>query len=387
MKRKNIAEQLRFGLVGCGAIGQEHIRNLALLQLKTEGNVRLIACCDTNEKIRSLARKNAAKDVKIYDSYKKMLSEEMSMNAIIVATPNWHHIHILRDLLGEDAKARESSKRPLLHILCEKPLCTNVKDCLEVESMLKRTGYAQGKAMFWVGMEYRFIPSVGRLISEIDKGTVGMPKMVHIREHRFPFLMKVDNWNRFAKNTGGTLVEKCCHFFDLSARMLREQKPVRVFATGAQDVNHLDEKLKGVGEGLVPDIIDNAFTVVDWSNGSRSCLDLCMFAEASQNQEEISVVGSKGKIEAHAPAHGAITSADQDPPNVLIGTRREWKDRVDPPPPPLPLQKLCVHAPLDVRSIFFTSVLESKKLRTILPNTHIHRYRKRVIMPVLHILN
>eukprot|EP00938_MAST-03A_sp_MAST-3A-sp1_P000721 g721.t1 len=349
MKRKNITEQLQFGLVGCGAIGQEHIRNLALLQLKTEGNVRLIACCDTNEKIRSLARKNAAKDVKIYDSYKKMLSEEMSMNAIIVATPNWHHIHILRDLLGEDAKARESSKRPLLHILCEKPLCTNVKDCLEVESMLKRTGYAQGKAMFWVGMEYRFIPSVGRLISEIDKGTVGMPKMVHIREHRFPFLMKVDNWNRFAKNTGGTLVEKCCHFFDLSARMLREQKPVRVFATGAQDVNHLDEKLKGVGEGLVPDIIDNAFTVVDWSNGSRSCLDLCMFAEASQNQEEISVVGSKGKIEAHAPAHGAITSADQDPPNVLIGTRREWKDRVDPPPPPLPLQKLCVHAPLDVQ--------------------------------------
>ena len=29
MKRKNSAEQLRFGLVGCGAIGQEHIRNLA----------------------------------------------------------------------------------------------------------------------------------------------------------------------------------------------------------------------------------------------------------------------------------------------------------------------------------------------------------------------
>ena len=127
-------------------------------------------------------------------------------------------------------------------------------------------------------------------------------------------------------------------------------------STGAQDVNHLDEKLKGVGEGLVPDIIDNAFTVVDWSNGSRSCLDLCMFAEASQNQEEISVVGSRGKIEAHAPAHGAITSAEQDPPNVLIGTRREWKDRVDPPPPPLPLQKLCVHAPLDVRSLIRLAV-------------------------------
>ena len=29
--------------------------------------------------------------------------------------------------------------------------------------------------------------------------------MLTIREHRFPFLKKVKNWNRFAKNTGGRL--------------------------------------------------------------------------------------------------------------------------------------------------------------------------------------
>ena len=34
-------------------------------------------------------------------------------------------------------------------------------------------------------------------------------------EPRFPFLRKVGDWNRFNRNTGGTLVEKCCHFFDL----------------------------------------------------------------------------------------------------------------------------------------------------------------------------
>jgi myo-inositol 2-dehydrogenase / D-chiro-inositol 1-dehydrogenase len=166
---------LRFGLVGCGAIGQEHIRNLSLLSLKTKGNVRLVACCDSNEKQRAIARKRT--DVQIFDSYKEMMKKS-DMNAVIVATPNWHHIHILREILGEDAKRREESSRPLLHVLCEKPLCTNVKDCLEVESMLKKTGYVKGNAMFWVGMEYRFIPSVGRLISEIDKGTVGKPRMV-----------------------------------------------------------------------------------------------------------------------------------------------------------------------------------------------------------------
>lgn len=65
--------------------------------------------------------------------------------------------------------------------------------------------------------------------------------MVSIREHRFPFLKKVGDWNRFASRTGGTLVEKCCHFFDLMARILKPRKPLRVFATGAQDVNHKTE--------------------------------------------------------------------------------------------------------------------------------------------------
>jgi len=33
--------------------------------------------------------------------------------------------------------------------------------------------------------------------------------------HRLAFLVKVDNRNRFSADTGRTLVEKCCHFFDL----------------------------------------------------------------------------------------------------------------------------------------------------------------------------
>ncbi len=49
----------------------------------------------------------------------------------------------------------------------------------------------------WVGMEYRFMPSIARLIQEVDIGTLGAPKMLSIREHRFPFLRKVGHWNRF----------------------------------------------------------------------------------------------------------------------------------------------------------------------------------------------
>lgn len=52
------------------------------------------------------------------------------------------------------------------------------------------------------------------------------------------------NWNRFNINTGGTLVEKCCHFFDLM-RLFAGSVPVRVMASGAIDINHKDELYDG----------------------------------------------------------------------------------------------------------------------------------------------
>jgi predicted dehydrogenase len=56
--------------------------------------------------------------------------------------------------------------------------------------------------------------------------------------------LQVNNWNRFNKNSGGTLVEKCCHFFDLMT-LIANSRPVRVMASGAQDINHLDEIYDG----------------------------------------------------------------------------------------------------------------------------------------------
>ena len=174
--------------------------------------------------------------------------------------------------------------------MVEKPLSTTVADCKRVIEK------AKDRCKIWVGLEYRYIPAIAELIQNVSTGVIGPIRMVAIREHRFPFLEKVGNWNRFNENTGGTLVEKCCHFFDLM-RLISGSNPVQVFASGNQDVNHLNE----IYDGRVPDILDNAYVIVDFESGARGMLDLCMFAEASHNQEEISVVGPLGKIEALVP--------------------------------------------------------------------------------------
>lgn len=51
-----------------------------------------------------------------------------------------------------------------------------------------------------------------------------------------------------------------------------------------------------VGAGQTPDILDNAYVIVEYEGGARACLDLCMFAEGSRNEQEICVVGDQGKV-------------------------------------------------------------------------------------------
>jgi predicted dehydrogenase len=203
-------------------------------------------------------------------------------DAVVIASPNHTHHAVLLDVLASP-----------LHVMVEKPLCTTVDDCIDVIAAAEAVATRWPDRVVWMGLEYRYMPPTTAVLHEVRHGSLGAVRMVAIREHRFPFLPKVGNWNRFNRNTGGTLVEKCCHFFDLMNQVV-DRRPLRVMASGAQDVNHLDERY----DGETPDILDNAFVVVDYEGGARAMLDLCMFAEASRNEQEISVVGDRGKVEA-----------------------------------------------------------------------------------------
>ena len=131
-----------------------------------------------------------------------MLADE-TVDAVIISTPNYHHIHVLRDLIPSRVR----------HILVEKPMCTTLADCREVRQLVEEhMGPATGR-VFWVGMEYRFMPPIARLLEHVDGGAIGKLHMVHIREHRFPFLLKVENWNRFNANTGGAQRPIACIIF------------------------------------------------------------------------------------------------------------------------------------------------------------------------------
>ncbi len=263
----------RYGMIGCGMMGQEHLRNIALL---ADTKVTAIFEPDAGMCERSKA---FAPEAAFYESLEAIIAAE-NVDCWVITSPNHIHLEQLERLAQADQKP----------ILVEKPLFTNPNDLDRV------TAFVQAyKAPVWVAMEYRYMPPVAALREHMDAVTGGL-KMLSIREHRFPFLQKIGDWNRFNENSGGTFVEKCCHFFDLM-RLLVQSDPVRVMCSGGQAVNHLDETY----DGRTPDIWDHGYVIVDFQNGARAMLELCMFAEGSKYQEEISAVGPKGKIEALVP--------------------------------------------------------------------------------------
>jgi predicted dehydrogenase len=275
MSEGDQVDPIRYGVIGCGMMGIEHIDNISALD-----DALVTAVADPSAESLDRAQLAVGEQVELtrFTDAESLLDSGLC-DAVVIASPNHTHFEILRAAL----------ERPL-HVLVEKPMCTTLADCRAAVDLAASRPPGH---VVWMGLEYRYMPPTMGLMKELANGTAGDVKMVAVREHRFPFLAKVGAWNRFNRNTGGTLVEKCCHFFDLMNQVIGT-RPRRVFASGGQSVNHLDERY----DGETPDILDNAYVLVDYEGGARAMLDLCMFAEASTNEQEICVVGDAGKLEA-----------------------------------------------------------------------------------------
>ena len=185
LQAPSMADTLRYGIIGTGMMGIEHILNLRLVP-----GAEVTAFADPHPRSQKWGRDTAGPDAELFEDYRELLAKA-PVDVLVVATPNHTHAEVLEDVFRTE-KA----------VLIEKPLCTSLEDCRRVVELAEKH-----PALVWVGMEYRFMPPVERLVQEVRRGTIGRPTMLAIREHRFPFLPKVGNWNRFSRNTGGTLVE------------------------------------------------------------------------------------------------------------------------------------------------------------------------------------
>jgi myo-inositol 2-dehydrogenase/D-chiro-inositol 1-dehydrogenase len=263
----------RFNMIGVGLNGQEHMRVTFL-----EGRATIHGVYDPNPGSVATAKHihnqfDPNGELVVYDSL-EAACHDPAVDGLIICTPNHTHLAIVKE-------AVKSGK----HILLEKPMATSILDAHEIMQIAE--AYT---AVFQIGLQYRYKSIYVEAIQEgLVRQSLGDIKTISLVEHRIPFLDKVNQWNKFSEYSGGTLVEKCCHYFDLM-NLFAQSKPTTVYATGSMAVNFTDFEYADEKS----DIIDNAFVNVIYENGVRANFNLCMFAP--QIYEEMVLCGDQGRL-------------------------------------------------------------------------------------------
>lgn len=279
----------KFNVIGAGMIAQEHMRVTML-----EGRATIHGIYDRSQHSVNQAKKMFGElypniELKVYDDLESACNDP-EVDGLIICTPNYSHIEIVKEAI--------KSKK---HILMEKPMVTTLEDAYEMKKIAESY-----EAVFQIGLQYRYKAIYTEARKEVlERKAIGDVKTISIVEHRIPFLDKIDQWNKFSKYSGGTLVEKCCHYFDLF-NLFAQSKPKYVYAVGGQDVNFIDFEYKGEKS----DILDNAIVTVVYENGIKCNFNLCMFAPMFY--EEITICGNEGRIRAYEnenylPEEGNLT--------------------------------------------------------------------------------
>ncbi|MDQ0204169.1 Gfo/Idh/MocA family protein [Pectinatus haikarae] len=156
---------VKIGVIGCGAIGLEHIKRIT----NTLSGGKIVAVNDINENNAKKIIADLHLDAKFYaDGHELIRSADV--DAVLVTC--WGPAH--KEFVLEAVKQKK-------YVFCEKPLATTADDCLEiVEEEMK-----QKKHLVQVGFMRRFDEGYVALKKTIDEGQIGAPLILHAA-HRNP---------------------------------------------------------------------------------------------------------------------------------------------------------------------------------------------------------
>lgn len=210
----------RYVLVGSGGRAEFFYGALATDYRDTS---ELLAFCDINQTRMDyaneiLVNKYNYEAVRTYKSneFDKMIEQEKPDAVIVTSMDRTHHTYIIRAMeLGCD-------------VVTEKPMTVDEKKCQEILDAVERTG-----RNVRVTFNYRYAPHHTKARELIAEGTIGKVTSVHFEwllntRHGADYFRR---WHRNKQNSGGLLVHKSTHHFDLVNFWIGSQ-PESVFAFG-----------------------------------------------------------------------------------------------------------------------------------------------------------
>jgi myo-inositol 2-dehydrogenase / D-chiro-inositol 1-dehydrogenase len=233
-----MATEIGLGLIGAGAIGRVHARNI---QTSIKG-ARLAAVADVDQK----AANSVAGDAKVYSDYHEMI-RDASVDGIIVCTPPFLKMDITK-------AAAEAGKA----VFCEKPIAVTLEDADKMVGLVKGAGIK-----FQVGYQRRFDPSYLKARSAMESGELG--KLLLLKEHNRDPPGPILGWSTIPSKSGGIFLDTTSHDFD-AVRWLSGSEVERVYAEGSALVY---DELRKNGD------FDTTTVVMKLMSGALAYVDSC----------------------------------------------------------------------------------------------------------------
>lgn len=183
----------------------------------------ITAFCDINHTRMQYAADVLEKEYnypapKLYgaDEFEKMIEEEKPDCVIVTSIDRTHHKYIIKAMeMGCD-------------VITEKPMTMDAEKCRAILDAIERTG-----KNLRVTFNYRYAPHNSKIRELIMNDTIGKVNQVHFEwnlntYHGADYFRR---WHRDKRNSGGLLVHKSTHHFDLVNFWLAD-RPKTVFAMG-----------------------------------------------------------------------------------------------------------------------------------------------------------
>ena len=213
-------EKKRYAHVGIGGRARMYYQAIAGTYRDT---AELVGFCDVNRTRMEYANSVLETELDYHkvpmygaEDFEKMIAETKPDVVIVTSIDRTHHRYIIKAMeLGCD-------------VISEKPMTVDAKKCQEIIDCIERTGKS-----LRVTFNYRYAPHNTKVRELIMNDAIGDVKQVH-----FEWLLNTSHgadyfrrWHRDKRNSGGLLVHKSTHHFDLVNFWLGTY-PKRVFAFG-----------------------------------------------------------------------------------------------------------------------------------------------------------
>lgn len=190
-------KKVRVGLVGCGAMGNEHLKILSRRRA-----VQIVGVCD--ERPDRAQRMGAAHSAPVWTDFESFI-EEASLDALHICSPSGHHA-------DQGMVAAERG----IHILCEKPLDLDLCKVDRLIALCDRKGVRLA-CIF----QKRMSPALRTVREAVISGRMGriISCSISVKWWRSQEYYDKDRWKGTWKLDGGAFANQGIHSLDLMVWM------------------------------------------------------------------------------------------------------------------------------------------------------------------------